>query len=130
MKSLVLLGLLSLGTLASNLSVANEISPNFLKKEIASAQTQYLSGSSDSGLYALQALARLLESDKSTSLHCELGPNNLSFTYLRIGLLHERAGNNPKAKANFEKALNTYKGEHIQLAQLKDNVLQLDEMHN
>ncbi|QFU06891.1 hypothetical protein FIU82_18000 (plasmid) [Pseudoalteromonas sp. THAF3] len=124
MKNFIKLSLFTLGTITSSFSIANEISHDFIKKEIQLAHAQYLEGTPESGLYALQALARILESDKSSS---ELGPNNLSFTYLRIGLLHEKAGNESKAKAYFKKALSTYNGKSIELANLKEEVLKLDE---
>ena len=89
MNKMIKLGLITLGSIVSTVSIANAVSSDFLKKEIELAYTQYLIGSPESGLYALQALARILESDSSSS---KLGPNNLSFTYLRIGLLHEQAG--------------------------------------
>lgn len=125
MNRLIKLGLITLGSLVSTVSIANEISSDFLKKEIELAHTQYLKGSTESGLYALQALARILESDSTSS---KLGPNNLSFTYLRIGLLHEQAGNDSKAKAYFNKAQSSYSGNKIEIAQLKEMVSKLDEM--
>ncbi|WP_085297581.1 hypothetical protein [Cognaticolwellia mytili] len=128
MKNIIKLSLFTLGTLASNLTIANEISPDFLKKEIALAHTQYLKGTSDSGLYALKALARILESDNSSALQSEVGPNSLSFTYLRIGLLHESLGDLSKAGAYFDKAINLYKDKHVGISQLKAFVARLDEM--
>ncbi len=121
---MIKLSLFTLGSLVSTVSFANEISSDFLKKEIELALTQYLKGSPESGLYALQALARILESDRSSS---KLGPNNLSFTYLRIGLLHEQTGSQSKAKAYFNKALSSYKGKNIEIAHLKEAVSKLDE---
>lgn len=127
MKSIIKLSLLAVGSLVIMTSIANEISSDFLKKEIELAHAQYLQGSTESGLYALQALARILESDKSSSLQSELGPNNLAFTYLRIGLLHEQTGSDSKAKAYFNKALSTYQGNNIELTDLKAIVTKLDE---
>ncbi len=127
MNKMIKLSLFTLGSLVSTVSIANEVSSDFLKKEIALAHTQYLKGSPESGLYALQALARILESDDSSS---KLGPNNLSFTYLRIGLLHEQAGSDSKAKAYFNKAQSSYIGKNIEIAQLKELVSKLDEMRS
>ena len=127
MNKMTILSLFTLGSLVSTVSFANEISSDFLKKEIELAHTQYLKGSPESGLYALQALARILESDSSSS---KLGPNNLSFTYLRIGLLYEQAGSQSKAKAYFDKALSSYKGENIEITHLKETVSKLDEKHS
>jgi hypothetical protein len=124
MNKMIKLGLFTLGSLVSTVSIANEISYDFLKREIELAHTQYLKGSPESGLYALQALARILESDNSSS---KLGPNNLSFTYLRIGLLHEQAGSVSKAKAYFNKAQSSYSGQKNELAHLKEVVSKLDE---
>lgn len=124
MKNMIKLSLFALGSLVSTVSIANEVSSDFLKKEIELAHTQYLKGSSESGLYALQALARILESDNSSS---KLGPNNLSFTYLRIGLLHEQVGSYSKAKAYFNKAQSSYSGKKIEIAHLKELVSKLDE---
>ena len=126
MNNFIKLSLFTLGTFTSSVSIANKISPDFLKKEIELAHTQYLNGSPESGLYALQALVRILESDNSSSLQSELGPNNLSFTYLRIGLLHEKAGNQSKAEAYFNKALSSYNGKNIEIAHLKAFVSKLD----
>jgi tetratricopeptide (TPR) repeat protein len=123
-------GLLSLGMLISGASFANEISPDFLKTELALAYSQYLDGSQDTGLYALNALARILESDKSAALQAEVGVNNLAFTYLRLGLLYEKAGNQLQADTYFNKALNSYQGEEIEIAELKIAVLKLDKKSN
>ncbi len=126
MKNIIKLSLITLFSLTSSISIANEISPGFLKKEIGFAHSQYLKGSPESGLYALEALARILESDKSNSLRSEVGTNNLSFTYLRIGLLHERSGSYSKASSYFNKAIDSYEGENVEIAQLKKVVSHLD----
>ena len=130
MKNIINLTVVTLGLVYSNTSLANEISLSFLKKEIEIAHTQYLKGSAESGLYALEALARILESDNSASSQSEVGANNLSFTYLRIGLLHEKLGNQPKASKYFNKALSSYRGEEIEIARLKEVVVHLDKKHN
>ena len=124
---MIKLGLFTLGSVVSSVSIANEISSDYLKKEIELAHTQYIQGSIESGLYALQALARILESDSTSS---KLGPNNLSFTYLRIGLLHEKAGSDSKAKPYFNKAKSSYSGKKIEIPQLKELVSKLDEMRS
>lgn len=122
--------LTALVALASGFSVAQDVSTDFLKKEIEFAQYQYLNGSSESGFYALEALARLLESNKSSATQSDLGPNNLSFTYLRIGLLYEKAGDQSNAKAYFNKALHAYKGRKAEIVELKQLVSQLDQRSN
>tara|TARA_R110002167_G_scaffold11831_6_gene51137 strand:+ start:632 stop:1015 length:384 start_codon:yes stop_codon:yes gene_type:complete len=127
MNKMIKLGLITLGSIVSTVSIANAVSSDFLKKEIELAHNQYLKGSPESGLYALQALAKILESDSSSS---KLGPNNLLFTYLRIGLLHEQAGSDPKAEAYFNKAQSSYIGKKIEIAQLKELVSKLDEMRS
>ena len=124
------LSFFALTSLVATSVISNEITPDFLKKEIKLAHTQYLIGSTESGLYALQALARVLESDDSSSLQSQLGPNNLSFTYLRIGLLHEQLGEKSKTTEYFNKALTSYKGEKIEIVQLKKLVLTLDEQRS
>ena len=125
MKSSIKLSILALASLTTAVSVANQMSSEFVQKEIELAHHQYLTGSAEGGLYALEALARVLESDDSQA---ELGPNNLSFTYLRIGLLHEQAGNTPTASEYFAKAQQHYQGDEVELAQLKSYVAKLDEM--
>jgi hypothetical protein len=127
MNKMIKFGLFTLGSVVSSVSLANEISSDYLNKEIELAHTQYLKGSTDSGLYALQALARILESDSTSS---KLGPNNLSFTYLRIGLLHEKAGSDSKAKAYFNKAQSSFNGKKTEISQLKELVSKLDEMRS
>ena len=108
-------------------SYANQISADFLINEINIAHSEYLNGSIDSGLYALESLARLLGSDKSATLLSETGSNNLAFTYLRIGLLHEKSGNKQKADTYFNKALSSYQGEKTDITQLKEAVVELDK---
>jgi hypothetical protein len=115
-----------MSALISSTVLANAVSADFLKNEIEAAHTQYTSGSNESGLYALETLARLLESDKSSSLQLEVGINNLSFTYIRIGLLYEGSGNESKANSYFTRAVSIYKGEKIEVAQLKNTVKHLD----
>ncbi|MEQ5873183.1 hypothetical protein J3455_01225 [Pseudoalteromonas sp. NFXS39] len=106
---------------------ANEMTAEFLKNELEIAHSQYIKGSSDSALYALNALARILELDSAKKLQTELGPNNLAFTYLRIGLIHEQAGEQQQANSYFAKAMNVHQGEKSQLAELKAYVTKLDK---
>ncbi|MCG9707842.1 MULTISPECIES: hypothetical protein [unclassified Pseudoalteromonas] len=106
---------------------ANEMTAEFLKNELEIAHSQYIKGSSDSALYALNALARILELDSAKTLQTELGPNNLAFTYLRIGLIHEQAGEQQQANSYFAKAMNVHQGEKSQLAELKAYVTKLDK---
>lgn len=121
MKNIIKASIVTLSVMASSYSLANEISVDFLKNEIQVAHKQYLTGSPESGLYALEALSRLLVTEQS-----KVGPNDLSFTYLRIGLLHEKSGNEPKASLYFSKAVDSYKGSNIQITQLKEAVAHLD----
>ena len=107
---------------------ANEMTAEFLKNELEIAHSQYIKGSSDSALYALNALARILELDSAKTLQTELGPNNLAFTYLRIGLIHEQAGEQQQANSYFAKAMNVHQGEKSQLAELKAYVTKLDKL--
>jgi hypothetical protein len=123
MKNVIKISLFAMSMLVSSISVANQISPDFLKEEIKFAHSQYLKGSPESGLYALQALARVLESDQSSSLKSKVGPNNLSFTYLRIGLIYKKLGSESEASEYFNKATITYKGEKVEIAQLREIVV-------
>ena len=107
---------------------ANEMTAEFLKNELEIAHSQYIKGSSDSALYALNTLARILELDSAKTLQTELGPNNLAFTYLRIGLIHEQAGEQQQANSYFAKAMNVHQGEKSQLAELKAYVTKLDKL--
>lgn len=127
MKNFIKIALLPISMVGSCFSYANQISADFLINEINIAHSEYLNGSIDSGLYALESLARLLESDKSATLLSETGSNNLAFTYLRIGLLHEKSGNKQKADTYFNKALSSYQGEKTDITQLKEAVVELDK---
>ena len=129
MNNLIKSSLLILGALTSSVSIANQLFADFLKKEIKLAHSQYLHGSPESGLYTLHALARLLESDSSSSLEADIGPDNLSFTYLRIAMLHEKAGNSAKAETYFNKVISTYDGRNVEIAELKAFVTKLDEIN-
>jgi len=127
MKNFIKIALLPISMFGSYFSYANQVSVDFLINEIKIAHSEYLNGSIDSGLYALESLARLLESDKSATLMLETGPNNLAFTYLRIGLLHEKSGNKQEANTYFNRALISYQGEKTDITQLKKAVLELDK---
>lgn len=127
MKNFIKIALLPISIFGSYFSYANQVSVDFLINEIKIAHSEYLNGSIDSGLYALESLARLLESDKSATLMLETGPNNLAFTYLRIGLLHEKSGNKQEAITYFNRALISYQGEKTDITQLKKAVLELDK---
>lgn len=128
MKNTFKYSIIALTMLTSNIILANDLSSDFLKDEIKIAHTQYLTG--ENGLYALEALARLLELHTVDALQSKVGPNNLSFTYLRIGLLHEKSGNNLKANSYFTKALSSYKGEKVEVAQLKSYVKKIDNQRS
>ena len=127
MKNFIKIALLPISMFGSYFSYANQVSVDLLINEIKIAHSEYLNGSIDSGLYALESLARLLESDKSATLMLETGPNNLAFTYLRIGLLHEKSGNKQEANTYFNRALISYQGEKTDITQLKKAVLELDK---
>jgi len=119
------IGLFALSVLASNQTLANNLSLDFVKHEIELAHTQYLNGSTESGLYALEALSRILELTDTNEV---LGPNSLCFTYLRVGLLYEKLGDEANANKAFVKALNNYKGSKVSIAQLKEYVFHLDKV--
>jgi tetratricopeptide (TPR) repeat protein len=126
MKNTFKATLIAVLALTSSVSIASQISPDFLKTEINIAHSQYLSGSTESGLYALEALSRLLEATKSGAQDVELGPNNLAYTYVRLGLLHEKAGNQTKATMYFNKATEAYQGADATIEQLKTAAVMLD----
>jgi len=65
MENFIKIALLPISMFGSYFSYANQVSVDFLINEIKIAHSEYLNGSIDSGLYALESLARLLESDKS-----------------------------------------------------------------
>jgi hypothetical protein len=127
MEKSIKITLFTLATLVSPLSIAAEIPLDFVKKEIEIAYSQYFKGSPKSGLYALEALSRILELDKYKSIQSEIGPNNLSFTFFRIGLLHETSGDDISANIYFNKALKQYVGKPIKIGELKSYVSELDK---
>ncbi|MBU1436438.1 MAG: hypothetical protein KKF79_03645 [Gammaproteobacteria bacterium] len=126
MKNMFKATLITVLALTSSVSIASQISPDFLKTELDIAHRQYLSGSTESGLYALEALSRLLEATKSGAQDVELGPNNLAYTYVRLGLLHEKAGNQTKATMYFNKATEAYQGPDATIEQLKTAAVMMD----
>jgi hypothetical protein len=126
MKNILKYSFITLTMLTSNIILANNLSSDFIKEEIKIAHTQYLTGTDESALYALGALARLLESVKPDILVSEVGPNSLTYTYLRMGLLHEKSGNKSKANLYFTKAVSLYNGAKVEVAQLKRYVKKID----
>jgi hypothetical protein len=104
---------------------AHQISADFLKREIEIANIQYLTGTPESGLYALKSVARLLESELNVT-QMEVGINHLAFTYLRIGLLLEKLGKVGDAESYFQKAKNAYQGGQLAITQLKQVVKHMD----
>ncbi|RVU37705.1 hypothetical protein EOE67_09550 [Rheinheimera riviphila] len=126
MKNIVQTGLLVLMSVTINSAAAAEISADFIKAEIEVAYSQYKTGTPETGIYALETLGRLLKSADSAALQAEIGPNNLPLTYIRIGLLHEKAGDTTKATAFFNQAAELLKDEKVDIAQLKQKVFQLD----
>ena len=105
---------------------SNQLATSFVKQEINHAHQEYLTGSTDSALYALKSLARILEFGIEQGLLAELGPNNLSFTYLRLGLLYEAQGAKDKADVYFNKALTSYSDKCTSVNKLKGLVKELD----
>lgn len=99
---------LMLSAMATTVS-ANKLTAEFVNKEIDYAHTQYLNGSPETAKYALEALARLLESDQSKTLRHDTGPNALALTYARLGLLYDKSGSTVKAS--------DYKAKSISLLQ-------------
>ncbi|MDP4985190.1 hypothetical protein [Pseudoalteromonas tunicata] len=126
MKKTILLSLVFVLSLSANLAQANEITSDFLKQEIELAYNHYLNAEPQSGLFALETLARLIESDSTAILLSEVGPNTLCFTYVRIGLLHEKLGNQEQAAIAFSQAIKSNSG-NAELSVLKASVLKLDE---
>lgn len=126
MKNSLKYALLVVFTFIANPSFADEISVEVIKNQLASAHNQYLSGHTQRGVDALDHLAFVLESHQSASLETQIGPNNLAYTYVRLGLLHEKSGDSSKASGYFSKAIQSYKGDKAELEQLKAVVRRLD----
>jgi len=110
MKKTILLSLVFVLSLSANLAQANEITSDFLKQEIELAYNHYLNAEPQSGLFALETLARLIESDSTGVL--------LS--------LHEKLGNQEQAAIAFSQAIKSNSG-NAELSVLKASVLKLDE---
>lgn len=89
-------------------SSANQLTPEFVFKEGEYSHSQYLNGSPETAKYALEAFARLLQSDQSKALLDEIGPNALAMTYARLGVLHEKLGNNTTASDYKAKAVGIF----------------------
>ena len=124
--------LVALAVITSNFSLANNISHDFLIKEVDLAYKEYLHGSLDVATYAMESFIRLQESDQSSELLLKTGPSGLSFSYIRLGFLYEKSGLMQEAKNAFSKAVAAYKSpynkkEAISLDELKYVVKQLDE---
>jgi len=123
--------LVVIAVITSNISVANNISPDFLNNEIEIAHNKYLSSSTEVAIYALESIVRLLESDQSEDLLYKTGPANLSFSYIRLGFLYEKSGLKEKADIAFSKAVPSYKvafqeEKQVTLKKLKHVVRMLD----
>jgi hypothetical protein len=131
MKTIIKSSLVALAVITSNISLANNVSPDFLNNEIEVAFNEYLHGSTDVAIYAIESIIRLQESDKSKELLQKTGPASLSFSYIRLGFLYERLGLTEKADKAFSKAVATYKSpynksESVPLNILKMSVKKLD----
>ncbi len=124
--------LIALTAITSNLSLANNISSDFLLNEIEISYKIYAYSSPEIGVYALESLIRLQESDRSSELLHKTGPTSLALSYLRLGLLYEKLDLNKEADKVFSKALTSYKSqvtysENVSLIELKKFVIGLDE---
>jgi hypothetical protein len=92
MKNLIKSSLVMLVVITSHSGAANSIPPNFLINKVETAHKEYLHGSSDVAIYALESVVRLQELDRSSELLQEIGPSSLSFSYIRLGFLYEKSG--------------------------------------
>jgi len=131
MKTLIKSSLVALAVVSSNISFANNISPDFLINEIKTAHKVYLHGSTEIAIYAMESIVRLQESDQSNELLRKTGPSGLSFSYIRLGFLYKKSGLMHKADKAFSKAVATYKSpynksEAVVLNDLKSAVQKLD----
>lgn len=127
-----LIGICGLITLNTTTAYAEDMEMDFIKNEVEISFQQYKDGSIESGIYALESLARLLNQAESSSVRAELGPNILAFTYIRIGLLHEKLGNSLTAEPFFaavqQNLSKEFSAEKVTVNELKSMVKQLDEM--
>jgi hypothetical protein len=133
MNNMIKLVILTSVLLHSSTSLANELPSTFLQKELEISFNEYLKGSPESRLYALEAVARLLQlqSENSASFQSDYGPNILPLINVRIGMLHEEQGNQSEANEYFNKAVSTYKADvkdNIDVAKLKGFVKNIDEI--
>jgi hypothetical protein len=123
--------LIALTAITSNFGLANNISPDFLLNEIDISYKKYAYSSPEIGIYALESLIRLQESDRSSELLQKTGPRSLALSYLRLGLLYEKLDLNKEADKVFYKALTSYKSQitdskNVSLIELKKFVIDLD----
>ncbi|TWX64088.1 hypothetical protein ESZ36_20660 [Colwellia demingiae] len=117
--------------ITSNFSLANNISPDFLLNEIDISYKKYVYSSLEVGIYAMESVIRLQESDRSSELLHKTGPASLALSYLRLGLLYEKLGLNKDADKVFYKAVTSYKSqvtdsENVSLIELKKFVVGID----
>ena len=123
--------LIVLTAMTSNFSLANNISSDFLLNEIDISYKKYVNSSPEVGIYAMESVIRLQESDRSSELLHKTGPTSLALSYLRLGLLYEKLNFTKKADNVFYKAVTSYKSqvtdsENVSLIELKKFVVGLD----
>jgi len=92
-------------TLSISNVFANSSTSSYLKNEINEAHKAYLFNDTATGLYALNSLARLLEFIGPDELSIEGTNLNLALTYFRIGLLHEKNGDELLKDKYFSQAI-------------------------
>ncbi|BFT29042.1 hypothetical protein D210916BOD24_02180 [Alteromonas sp. D210916BOD_24] len=101
--------LASILSVSTAFSYANQLDSAFMRNEINLAYQQYMTGSPESAMYALETLTRLLESDQSPALLNDIGPNTLGMTYARLGILHENFGDSGEAEHYRKEAIKCFK---------------------
>jgi hypothetical protein len=131
MNTLVKSSFFTLAVITSNISVANNISTDFINNEVKITHNEYLHGSPEVAIYAMESLVRLLQTVQSNSLLLKINPSSLSLSYIRLGFLYEKSGLKQKADIAFSKAVASYKSsdnesENIPLKDLKSFVRYLD----
>jgi hypothetical protein len=131
MKTLMKSSLVALAVITSNFSLANDISSDFLQTEIEIAHKEYLHGSHEVAIFAMESIIRLQISDQSNDLLQKIGPPSLSFSYIRLGFLYEKSGLKKEADKVFSHAISSYKSvynesEAVTLNILKNYVNELD----
>ena len=92
-------------TLSISNAFANSSTSSYLKNEINEAHKAYLFNDTATGLYALNSLARLLKYIGQDELSIEGTNLNLALTYFRIGLLHEKNGDELLKDKYFSQAI-------------------------